>query len=156
MNAQAEPFALHVTDEALTHFLDFYNPLVRQIRSRIGWFPMPTFTFGLWLAGLIALVVVLACLAPAVRRGASGTRLASYLLSAIMILNGFGHLGGSIYFQRWLPGTTSAPVLLIAGVFLVKRTWARRRAALASTASFSSREGATRTSAPRSDPGATL
>lgn len=117
--------ALHVLDEALTGFLDFYNPLVLDIRERVPEFPMPTFEFDGWITGLIVLVVVLAALAPAVRRGAIGTRVASWLLSIVMLLNGFGHLLGSLYFDRWLPGATSAPVLLIAGVELARATAAR-------------------------------
>lgn len=114
--------ALHVLDEALTGFLDFYNPLVRSVRARLPWFPMPAFTFDVWLAGLIALVVVLALLAPAVRRGAPGTRFASWVLTVIMFLNGVGHLAGSVYFERWLPGATSAPLLLVASVVLARST----------------------------------
>jgi hypothetical protein len=117
--------ALHVVDEALTGFLDFYNPLVLKIRAQIPWFPMLTFTFGVWLAGLLGLVVVLALLAPAVRQGAVGTRVASWALSAIMFLNGLGHLAGSLYLQRWLPGATSAPLLLAASVLLARATWER-------------------------------
>jgi hypothetical protein len=119
--------AAHVLDEALTGFLDFYNPLVRSMRSRIWWFPMPTFTFGIWLAGLSAVVVLLALLAPAVRRGASGTRALSWVFSIIMISNGLGHLGGSIYFGRWLPGATTAPLLVVASVWLARATWRRPR-----------------------------
>jgi hypothetical protein len=32
--------ACHVLDEALTGFLDVYNPIVRSARARFGWFPM--------------------------------------------------------------------------------------------------------------------
>jgi uncharacterized protein with HXXEE motif len=117
--------AVHVADEALTDFLGFYNPLVLSIRSRVPWFPMPTFTFRMWLAGLVALVLVLAAIAGAVRRGAPGTSMASWALAAIMFLNGLGHLVGSLYFVRWLPGTTSAPFLLIGSVWLGLQTWAR-------------------------------
>ena len=117
--------ALHVVDEAVTDFLGFYNPLVLAIRSRAWWFPMPTFTFAVWIAGLAAAVALLTALAPAVRRGARGTRAASWVLSGIMCANGLGHLAGSLYFQRWLPGTTSAPLLLIASVLLARRTWDR-------------------------------
>lgn len=107
-------FAVHVADEALTGFLDFYNPLVLSIRERAAWFPMPTFTFGPWLAGLSVLLVLLALLTGAVRRGAPGTRAAAVAFAAIMFANGVAHLLGSWYFQRWLPGATSAPLLLIA------------------------------------------
>jgi hypothetical protein len=119
--------ALHVLDEALTDFLGFYNPLVLRIRSSVPWFPMPTFTFGVWLTGLIALVVLLALLGPAVRRGSVGTRVASWVLTVIMCLTGVGPLAGSAYFQRWLPGATTAPLLLVASVALARATSRRSR-----------------------------
>jgi hypothetical protein len=119
--------AVHVIDEALTDFLGFYNPLVLSIRSQIPWFPLPTFTFGVWLAGLLLMVIVLASLAPAVRRGGAAIRVASWVLGVIMLVNGVGHLAGSVYFQRWLPGATSAPLLLAASVFLLRVTWQRHR-----------------------------
>jgi len=120
--ALAFSLAIHVTDEAATGFLEFYNPLVTRIRTQITWFPMPTFSFGIWLTGLVALVFTLIALTPAVRRGVFGTRVASWALSVIMFFNGLGHLGGSAYFQRWLPGTTSAPLLLVASAWLALTT----------------------------------
>jgi hypothetical protein len=122
--------ALHVTDEALTHFLAFYNPLVLAIRADVRWFPMPTFTFGPWLIGLMVFVAMLALLTPAVGNGAIGTRFASWFLSALMFLNGCGHLLGSVYFRRWLPGSTSAPLLLASSVLLVRAAIARRKSEL--------------------------
>lgn len=114
--------ALHVADEAWTGFLDFYNPLVMSLRRQLSWFPMPTFEFATWLGGLLALVLLLTLLAPAIRRGAIATQAMSWVLSAIMFLNGVGHLVGSIYFGRWLPGTTTAPLLLVASVHLARVT----------------------------------
>jgi hypothetical protein len=114
--------ATHVVDEAATDFLGFYNPLVLSIRERVPWFPMPTFTFGIWLAGLAVLIIVLALMAPMVRRDAVGTRLVSWVLAVIMLLNGVGHLGGSLLLQRWLPGATSAPFLIAASIWLALRT----------------------------------
>jgi uncharacterized protein with HXXEE motif len=121
--------AIHVCDEALTNFLDFYNPIVEQIRARIEWFPAPTFTFGVWLTALILGVILLAVLTPAVRRGMWGTVFASWFLVVLMLANGLGHLGGSIYFGRWLPGATSAPLLLAASATLAKATWTRTHSA---------------------------
>jgi uncharacterized membrane protein len=118
---------LHVIDEALTGFLDFYNPLVLSIRAGVPWFPMPTFTFGPWISGLAALVVLLALLTPAIRRGAPGTLVASWILASLMFLNGLGHLVGSVYFGRWLPGATSAPLLLATSVWLARASWTRTR-----------------------------
>ena len=118
---------IHVADEASTGFLEFYNPLVLRIRDAWPAFPMPTFTFGVWLAGLVALVAALALAGPLVRRSAPGTRTASWILTTIMMLNGTGHMLGSLYFGRWLPGTTSAPLLLLASAMLARATLQRRR-----------------------------
>lgn len=123
--------AVHVVDEALTDFLDFYNPLVLSARSQIPWFPMPTFTFEVWIAGLVLLVLVLAFLAPAVRRGGFAVPFASWVLSVVMFMNGLGHLAGSLYFQRWLPGATSAPLLLAASLLLARATWQRQHSGVA-------------------------
>lgn len=117
----------HVLDEALTGFLDFYNPLVLQLRERLGFWPMPTFTFGVWLPGLIAAVVILALLTPVVRLGAAGMGILSWVFAVIMLGNGFAHLAGSVYYRRWLPGATSSPLLIIAAIALVKATHARTR-----------------------------
>jgi hypothetical protein len=43
----------HVFDETVNNFLAFYNPLVDAMRSRVRWFFIPTFTFEVWLSGLI-------------------------------------------------------------------------------------------------------
>ena len=118
--------ALHVLDEALTGFLDFYNPLVLAIRGQIPWFPMPTFSFGVWVSGLIVTVIILAGLTPAVGHGVVGTRSLAWIFCIVMFGNGLGHLVGSLYFGRWLPGATSAPLLLLASVVLFRRLATRR------------------------------
>ena len=57
-------FALHVADEAANDFLAVYNPAVRAIRARLPLLPLPTFTFSVWLTGLILAVAILAALSP--------------------------------------------------------------------------------------------
>lgn len=125
--------AVHVSDEALTGFLDFYNPLVLSLRSQMPWFPMPTFTFEVWLTGLVLLVVMLGVLSVVVRGGGNAAWLVSWVLSVIMFMNGLGHLAGSVYFQRWLPGATSAPLLLAGSVLLMRATQQRHRSDQART-----------------------
>lgn len=113
--------AAHVTDEALTDFLSVYNPIVRAAGERWPWFPMPAFTFGPWLAGLITLIVVLLLLAPLAFRGAAIARVLAVPFALIIgLLNGTGHLVGSAYYGRWLPGTTTAPLLIGCGLWLLR------------------------------------
>ena len=112
---------LHVLDEALTDFLSVYNPIVRAARARLGWFPMPEFTFGVWIAGLCTLVIVLLALSPLAYRGSRALRVFAFPYSAIMFLNGVGHLVGSLFLGRWAPGATTGPLLIVASLWLLTR-----------------------------------
>lgn len=126
--------ALHVIDEASTGFLDVYNPTVRALRERLGWFPMPEFSFDVWLTGLAVVVLGLALLTPLVVRGPGAVRAAAIVFAGLMVLNGAAHITGSIVgrtvatvrFERPMPGFWSSPVLIGAAVLFIAR--ARHRA----------------------------
>ncbi len=118
----------HVLDEALTGFLSVYNPAVRAIRESLPLVPLPTFTFDVWITGLVVAVLALAALAPFARDGRPWMRRLSFVYGGLMALNGLGHLGGSLIFGRWLPGAVSSPFLLAAALFLLLSV-PRRRAA---------------------------
>lgn len=110
---------LHVTDEALTGFLPVYNGVVDGIRARHAWAPLPTFTFPIWLTGLVVGVLLLLALTPAVSRGAAWIRVVSLVLAVVMIANALGHFGASLYWGRFAPGVYSSPLLLVAAVALL-------------------------------------
>lgn len=123
--------ALHVGDEAVTGFLDVYNPTVRALREQLGWFPMPQFRFDVWFTGLVILVVGLVLLTPLVERGSRVVRAAAVVFAALMVLNGAAHIAGTIAgrtvstvrFERPMPGFWSSPLLIAAGVhfFIVRK-----------------------------------
>jgi hypothetical protein len=113
--------AIHVLDEATTGFLRFYNDIVIALRERFGFFPAPTFSFELWLSGLIVVILVCFALTIAVARGGKVIRWAVAAAGVIMILNALGHLIGSVYFGRILPGAYSSPLLLLSSIYLVVR-----------------------------------
>ncbi len=125
--ALALAVGLHVADEALTHFLDVYNPTVLEMRRRFAWFPMPTFTLGGWLSGLIVFVVLLLLLSPFAFQGANWIRPIAYFLAVLMIANGLGHITftilgrtvDTVHFGRPAPGFYSSPVLLAASIYLL-------------------------------------
>ena len=114
----AVALAVHVTDEAIHDFLAVYNPTVLAVRERIGFFPMPTFTFEVWITGLIAGVLLLLGLSPLAFRASRGLRKIAYVLAVLMFLNGAGHIAGSVYMRGWMPGVYSAPLLIAASVWL--------------------------------------
>ena len=116
--------AIDVTDEALTGFLDVYNPTVAALRERFGWFPMPLFQFDVWLTGLASLVVVLASITPLVDRESRAVRIATVAFAGLMGSNGAGHIAdtiagrtvASVRFERPMPGFWSSPFLMAAAV----------------------------------------
>jgi len=128
--------AAHVTDEALTGFLDVYNPTVSAMRARYSWFPMPVFGFREWLIGLISLVIVLLLLTPFAMRGSRWMRPLAYFLAVIMILNGLGHTMGTVFgrtvstvhFARPMPGFWSSPLLFVASGYLLHQLLSGRSA----------------------------
>jgi len=115
--ALAGALAIHVTDEALTDFLAVYNPTVQSIRGRLPWLPLPTFSFPVWILGLATGIALLFALSPVAFRGARWITLIAVPLSVLMIGNGLGHVGSSIYMGRFMPGVYSSPLLIAAAVF---------------------------------------
>ena len=113
---------LHVIDEAVTDFLPLYNSLVSTLRASFPRIPIPTFSFSVWITGLIAGVVLLLALSPLVFSGKLYLRPVSYFLGVLMMLNALAHLAGSVYLGEIAPGALSSPFLLIASVALLITT----------------------------------
>lgn len=111
--------AVHVIDETLTDFLSVYNPAVQAIRSKLPLLPLPTFSFEVWLSGLIFAILLLLSLSILVFRGSKLMVPLSYVFAIIMLLNGILHVAGSLYFGRIMPGVYSSPLLLAGSVYLL-------------------------------------
>jgi hypothetical protein len=117
---------IHVADEALTGFLAVYNPTVLAMRAQLGFWPMPTFAFRVWLTGLTAGILLLAVLSPYAFANARWMRPLFYFVVIVTgILNAFGHtlatiLGhtvSTVRFARPAPGFYSSPLLLIVSIY---------------------------------------
>jgi len=128
-------FCAHVADEALTGFLNVYNPTVIAMRERLSWFPMPAFAYREWLIGLILANFILLALTPFAYRNSRALRPLAYFFAGVMLLNGIGHtiftvLGrtvASVQFARPAPGFYSSPFLLITSIHLFLRLRASRK-----------------------------
>ncbi len=134
-------FCAHVADEALTGFLPLYNATVMAMRSQYQWFPMPTFGFREWLAGLIATNIVLLLLTPFAFRNAWWLRPLAYFNAGVHLLNGMGHTLATIFGQtvstihiaRPAPGFYSSPLLFAGSIYLLVRLRASRRSQAATS-----------------------
>ena len=120
--------ALHVADEAATDFLSVYNPTVQAIRKRFPFLPLPVFTFRVWLTGLCLGIALAFGVSPLAFRGSPAVMWIAYPFGIIMVANGLGHIGGSLYRRRFMPGVFSSPILLLAAGYLLVCADAMRRA----------------------------
>lgn len=122
-------FAAHVLDEALTGFLRVYNPTVIALRQRWTWFPIPTFGFREWLAGLIIAVLLCFALTPFAARGARWMCPLAWFAAVIQFLNAMGHTIGTLFghtvstvtFPRPAPGFYSSALLFAGSLWLMAR-----------------------------------
>ncbi len=110
--------AVHVADEALTDFLEFYNPMVLSIRELLPWLPLPTFRFESWLALLVGVIAALLAITPFAFSGAGWMRPLSIAFAGVMTANGLAHLALSVYLGRAAPGAYSSPLVLLAAACL--------------------------------------
>jgi len=126
--------AVHTADEATHGFLSVYNATVLGRRTGAAWLPLPTFGFTEWLAGLIAVNILLLALTVFLVRGSKLMRRIAWVFACIMVLNAIAHTVGTIFgrtlasvrFPRPMPGFYSSPLLFAAGVYLLYRLAASR------------------------------
>ena len=128
--------ALHVTDEALTGFLSVYNPTVVVLRRELGFSPIPTFTFRVWLFGLIVGILLLVALSPFAFQNAPWIRPIFYFVAIVPgLFNAMGHTLTTIFgqtfstvrFPRPAPGFYTSPLLLTASVYALLQLRRTRR-----------------------------
>jgi Protein of unknown function with HXXEE motif len=114
-------FGLHVIDEAVHDFLDWYNPIARRIRGRLSGlrFP-PVFTFWPWFGGLVLITAALLFATPLAYQGRAWLRPIAIGFAFINIFNGLLHLFAGVVLGRAVPGILSAPLLLAASVWLLR------------------------------------
>lgn len=112
-------FMVHVVDEALTDFLSVYNPAVLAVRQRFPLLRLPVFTFETWLTVLLLVIAVLLAFSYFAFQDRCWMAKLSYIFGPVMFLNGLGHLAGSFYLGRALPGAYSSPLLLGAAAYLL-------------------------------------
>ena len=129
--AMCGALAVHVADEALTGWLEWYNPTVLAIREQYPYrlleILLRTFTFEIFLSLLIFAVVLLIAASWFVWKGRWAMRPISHVFAVVMLLNGLLHIAHSIYMRKLMPGVYTSPLLLAASIALIVYTRAYQR-----------------------------
>jgi uncharacterized protein with HXXEE motif len=106
--------AAHSIEEMSSRLYDFmWTATERLGLPRMGMTPT---TFAVTNMGIIAFLLGVAPFVWQRRRWAIAVAWAAALVE---ILNGFGHLAGTLVFRGYVPGAATAPVLIAAGVALL-------------------------------------
>jgi hypothetical protein len=110
---------LHVIDEAINHFLDFFNLLVIKLKEHLTIFPFPVFTFKIWITGLTLAIIILIIITRFIQRRNRFAFVITRIFAVLMIINGLGHIAFSIYYKRIIPGMLSSPVLIFFSIYFI-------------------------------------
>jgi len=114
--------ALHVLDEAGHDFVTVFNSNALLIRRAVPFLRIPALTQQDFMGIMALFLTLLLALAPLAFRGLKWVRGLAIPISAIGgILNGTMHILSSIYLKRMMPGVYSSPLLLLAGILLLRR-----------------------------------
>jgi len=123
---------MHVWDEAAHDFLRYYNSTVLALYGHFSWCPRMDMQFRTWLTALLVANLVLLVLTPWAYGNARWLRPLAYVLAAIQVLNGTGHILAairgctvpSVQFEGPAPGVYTAPLLIVLAAYLI---WALRK-----------------------------
>jgi hypothetical protein len=124
-------------DEALHGYLHVYNPLAYALWQRYPWSPLPVLDFfRYWVPLALGASFLILVLTPLVFRGWSMMRPPAWLLGGFLVLSGAGHMLAALlgpasfseYVSRPLPGLYTSPLILPAGVFLLRELRGRKAA----------------------------
>lgn len=111
--------AIHVIDEAMNGFLPIYNQIITDLKEKVTFLPAPTFSFDIWIGGLIGAIILSYGLTYFIGRGGKIIRIISVVLGFLMVGNAFVHCIASIYFGSIFPGALSSPLLLATALFVI-------------------------------------
>ena len=112
-------FAIHLAEETLHGSFGFYADILSLVGSFFPSLDMPPFDRDVWFINLLGSLAVLIALTPLVRARNALMRPASWLFGLFLAANGAMHLWLGLATQALVPGIWSAPLVLLAGLWLL-------------------------------------
>lgn len=110
--------AAHVVDEVVHGSYGLYSDVGWLLDAAAPWLDLPPFREEVWLVNISGALAVLFGLTVLVwlRRGPMAV--ASFALAAFVTANGVLHLLGAVALGAMIPGTWTAPLMILTGLFL--------------------------------------
>lgn len=100
---------------------DFFPIATARIHEAIPAFPVvPAVSAGTFAVNNMVIIAVLLGAVPFLYERRKGAVALAWVVACVEILNGIGHLAGAILFRGYVPGAVTAPLLILAGVWLIR------------------------------------
>jgi len=104
----------------LAGLYDFFPVATARLHAWIPAFPVvPAMSARTFAVNNMAIIAVLLGTVPFVYARREWAVAVAWVAACIEILNGTGHLAGSVLFRGYVPGAATAPLLILAGIFLL-------------------------------------
>lgn len=112
--------AAHSVEEMRTHLYDFFWSATGLLHSTIPSFPQFRLAADSFAVLNMTFIALLLGTVPLVYAGRRWAWFLAGVAAIIEVFNGLAHLSGAVVFGGYVPGVTSAPLLLILGIFLLR------------------------------------
>lgn len=112
--------AAHSIEEMLTGLYDFFWIATGRLREVAPGFPQMRMTPTTFAVINMSIIALLFGAVPFVRERRAAALGLAWVAAVVELLNGTGHLAGTVVFAGYVPGAITAPFLLLTGALLLR------------------------------------
>jgi uncharacterized protein with HXXEE motif len=112
--------AAHSIEETLTRLYDFFWVATGRIHDLVPAITQTRMSARTFALLNMCFIAILLGSVPFVRARKAPALLLAGIAGAIEVANGVGHTAGAIWFQGYVPGVVTAPVLFVTGVLVLR------------------------------------
>jgi hypothetical protein len=111
--------AAHSIEEMLAGLYDFFWIATGRLHQALPVFPQLRMTPTTFAAINMGIIALLFGAVPFVRDRRGAALALAWAAAVVEVLNGTGHLAGTVVFSGYVPGALTAPFLLLTGILLI-------------------------------------
>jgi hypothetical protein len=112
--------AAHSIEETIAGLYDFFWIATGRLHEVLPGFPQMRMKVTTFAAINMAIIALLFGAVPFVRARRPAALGLAWAAAVLELLNGTGHLAGTLVFAGYVPGALTAPFLLLTGVLLLR------------------------------------
>ena len=111
--------AAHSIEEMVAGLYDFFWIATGRLHEAVPSFPQFRWTPTRFAVVNMGIIALLFGAVPFVRERRPAALALAWAAAVVEVLNGTGHLAGTVVFSGYVPGALTAPFLLLTGILLL-------------------------------------